>query len=97
MGNFDMNLQKNFIHRIIKILFKRFMPAFSPDINIIETLWSEMKKYVHKVPCNSINALVKRITDFIESFTPARCSNYVQHFKTVINEIILRDRAWTDM
>jgi transposase len=93
MSNFDMNHQKNFIHRIIKILFKRFMPAFSPDINIIETLWSEMKKYVHKVPCNSINALVKRITDFIESFTPARCSNYVQHFKTVINEIILRDRA----
>jgi transposase len=73
------------------------MPAYSPDINIIETLWIEMKKYVHKVPCNSINALVKRISDFIENLTAARCSHYVQHFKTVIDEIIIRDGAWTDM
>ena len=57
----------NQYHYYYNILFKRDIPAYSPDINIIETLWGEMKKYFHKVPCYSINALVKRISDFLES------------------------------
>ena len=58
-----------------------------------------MKKYVRKVPCYSIAALVKRISDFLTSVsvTPERCSKYISHIKKDINEIILREGAWTDM
>ena len=71
-------------------MFKRLIPPYSPDINIIEPLWNEMKKYVHKIPCYTIAALIKRISEFINNLTAERCSRYVQHFKNVIKEIILR-------
>ena len=56
-----------------------------------------MKKYVHKVPCHTTTALVQRITNFLNNLTVTQCNNYVKHFKTVLNEIILRKGDWTDM
>ena len=73
------------------------MAAYSPDINVIENLWSEMKTFVHKIPCYSIAALVERIKTFISAFTAERCSGYIRHFKNVLQEIISRKGAWTDM
>ena len=55
-----------------------------------------MKKYVHKVNCNSIAHLI-RIREFINNFNIERCQRYVNNFKTVLKEIIARDGAWTDM
>ena len=77
--------------------FQSPIPAYSPDINIIEPVWNEMKKFVHKVPCNSIAALSIRIREFINNFNIERCQRYVNNFKTVLKEIIARDGAWTDM
>jgi hypothetical protein len=73
------------------------IPAYSPDINIIEPVWNEMKKYVQKIPCYTIAALVQRIRIFIKNLNAERCSRYVKHFNTVMKEIIVRNGSWTDM
>ena len=73
------------------------MPAYSPDINIIEPVWNEMKKFVHKVPCYTVAALIQRILKSLSTLTAERCSRYVHHFRNVMQEVILRQGAWTDM
>jgi transposase len=74
------------------------LPTYSPDINVIELLWSHLKNYVRKKPCHTVNAVRRRVYKFFHyKITPQLLQNLFNHFKKVLDEIIQRNGDWTDM
>ena len=48
-------------------------PAFSPDINIIEMVWADLKMYINKKSPKTIYDLVKCVRKFEKKCTPEYC------------------------
>ncbi|CAF1072277.1 unnamed protein product [Brachionus calyciflorus] len=58
------------------------LPAYSPDINIIELVWGELKNYVRKKYCPDIYSLKARVNRFFTTvMTIEKCRSYVQRVK----------------
>ncbi|CAF1064095.1 unnamed protein product [Brachionus calyciflorus] len=60
------------------------LPPYSPDINVIELVWSELKNYVKKKFCSNIDELRARVQRFFRTkFTLEKCRAYVMRVKEV--------------
>ena len=53
-----------------------FLPAYSPDLNPIEQVFSKLKTLLRKAEERTVDGLWKRIGKTISAFSPTECSNY---------------------
>ena len=53
-----------------------YLPAYSPDLNPIEKLWSKVKTYLRRVSAKTIDALIQAIVAALRSVGDDECANY---------------------
>lgn len=53
-------------------------PSSSPDLNIIETVWHEMKKRLRSSPQRTLPDLKSKIQEIWNSLTPTFCESLVE-------------------
>lgn len=53
-----------------------FLPAYSPDLNPIEQVFSKLKTLLRKAEERTVDGLWQRIGQNINAFSPKECSNY---------------------
>jgi hypothetical protein len=60
-------------------------------------LWADLKHYLRKKPSSTKEELVNRIQKFFRyKLSAEKCTNYINHLKTVIPIIIERHGDWSD-
>lgn len=47
-----------------------FLPAYSPDLNPIEKMWSKVKEFLRSAKARTFDALLKAIGDALRTITP---------------------------
>ena len=57
----------------------RYLPAYSPDLNPIEMVFSKLKTALRKGAARTVKALMKLIGKLIKTFAPDECANYFRH------------------
>jgi len=57
----------------------RYLPAYSPDFNPIEMVFSKLKAELRKGAARTVTALMKLIAKLIKTFPLHQCANYFQH------------------
>lgn len=55
-----------------------YLPPYSPDLNPIEMAFAKLKALMRHEPARTIDALVKRIGDLLETFQTSECQNFFQ-------------------
>lgn len=63
-------------------------PSSSPDLNVIETLWHEMKKVLRNNPQRTVPALKIKIKEIWDSFTPDFCKNLINSMPKRVKAVI---------
>ena len=53
-----------------------YLPAYSPDLNPIEKLWSKVKAWLRRVCARTFAAVAGAIGDALSTLTPDECRNY---------------------
>ena len=60
------------------------MPPYSPDINIIELVWAELKRFLRKKVLKTKQAIADRVKLFFdEILTVEKCQMYIARVKEV--------------
>ncbi|CAF1152601.1 unnamed protein product [Brachionus calyciflorus] len=72
-------------------------PAYSPDLNPIEDLRSDMKDFVRKKLCKTNEEINKAIQEYHSNLTPEKCQKFISKLKKVIPVVIERLGEWSDM
>ena len=54
----------------------RYLPAYSPDLNPIEKMFSKLKALLRKAAKRTLDALWTEIGRVLDLFTPRECANY---------------------
>src|SRR5262249_30083601 len=57
----------------------RYLPAYSPDLNPIEQVFSKLKAALRKGAARTVTRLVKLIGRLATTLAPEECANYFQH------------------
>lgn len=57
----------------------RLLPAYSPDLNPIERLWSKIKTPLRKAKATTISKLKRVLTKALQTITNANIRNWFQH------------------
>ena len=57
----------------------RFLPAYSPDLNPIELMWSKVKALLRKTEARTNEALLLAIGDALSQVTPKDATNWFTH------------------
>jgi transposase len=57
----------------------RYLPAYSPDLNPIEHVFSKLKAALRKGAARTVEALWKLIGTLVKTFAPGECANYFRH------------------
>jgi transposase len=57
----------------------RYLPAYSPDFNPIENLWSKIKQSLRRAEPRTWRELVAAAKDASESVAPAECQGFFLH------------------
>jgi transposase len=57
----------------------RYLPAYSPDLNPIEQVFSKLKAALRKGAARTVTRLVKLIGRLTTTLAPEECANYFQH------------------
>lgn len=71
-------------------------PAESPDLNMIENVWSAMKYNVGKTNPKNQAELVSALTQFWnEHLTPQQCCRYINHIHRVIPKVIEKEGGYS--
>jgi len=58
---------------------RRFLPAYSPDLNPIEQAFSKLKAALRKGAARTVTKLLKLIGRLVKTLAPEECANYFQH------------------
>ena len=53
-----------------------YLPAYSPDLNPIEKMWSKIKSYLRRIGAITMEGLVKAAGRAFRAVTPTECRNY---------------------
>ena len=69
--------------------------AFSPDINIIELVWADLKQYLRKKKYSTLEEWVKGVRRFEQKLTPEYCRRYTMHEKEVLKAVIKKRGNWS--
>jgi transposase len=56
-----------------------FLPAYSPDLNPIEQVFSKLKTLLRKENARTIEETWRGIGRLLDNFTPDECANYFRH------------------
>lgn len=56
-----------------------FLPAYSPDLNPIEQVFSKIKTLMRKQDPRTVEATWRSIGDVLKRFTPDECWNYIKN------------------
>jgi transposase len=56
-----------------------FLPPYSPDLNLIEQVFSKLKALLRKADARTVEATWRRIGTLLNAFTPQECANYLQN------------------
>ena len=69
------------IRKMIRTVGARlfFLPAYSPDLNPIEQLFSKIKHHLRAAMARSFDAVHDAVADALDAVTPAECGNYLQN------------------
>ncbi len=60
------------------------LPPFSPDINIIELVWAELKRFLRKKLLKNQQEIADRVQLFFETqLTVEKCRNYIERVHEV--------------
>ena len=54
-----------------------FLPAYSPDLNPIEQVFSKLKTLLRKAAERTVEATWRRIGSLLDEFKPDECENYL--------------------
>jgi transposase len=57
----------------------RYLPAYSPDLNPIENVYSKLKSGLRKGAARSVDALTKLVGTSIKAIAPTECAGYFRH------------------
>ena len=57
----------------------RYLPAYSPDLNPIENVYSKLKSGLRKGAARTVDALTKLVGSSIKAIAPAECAGYFRH------------------
>jgi hypothetical protein len=61
------------------------IPPFSPDINIIELVWAELKRFLRKKLLKNQQEIADRVQLFFETqLTVEKCRNYIERVHEVL-------------
>ncbi len=71
-------------------------PPYSPDLNPIELVWADMKRFIRKSPLSSPKDIVTAISKFHTTITPDYCQNFIQNLNKIIQIVIERNGGWSD-
>ena len=73
------------------------IPSYSPDINVIELMWHDLKFYIRKKQCHNLAELNYRIQRFFRyKLTVQKCRQYIDRIKAVLQIIIDLEGDWSD-
>ena len=72
-------------------------PPYSPDINVIEMVWANLKRYIREKCPKSLHELIKFIRKFENKCNSEYYKRYADHTKKVLEIIIKRNGEWSDM
>lgn len=53
-----------------------YLPAYSPDFNPIEKLFSKLKTLLRKAAVRTVDALWAKLGELLDAFSAQECSNY---------------------
>lgn len=53
-----------------------FLPAYSPDLNPIEKLWSKVKAWLRRAAPDTFDAIGQAVADALRAVDPIECANY---------------------
>ena len=72
------NLRTHHIEAVKTVLWKAkvslmYLPAYSPDFNPIEMMWSKVKSILRKMKARTVEALIAAIQQAMEQITPEDC------------------------
>lgn len=56
-----------------------FCPPYSPDLNLIEQVFSKLKRLLRKADERTIEATWKKIGKLLDFFHPQECANYLRN------------------
>ena len=56
-----------------------FLPAYSPDLNPIEMVFSKLKALLRKAKERTVGGLWDRIGEVLKEFSSQECQNYLAH------------------
>ena len=56
-----------------------FLPAYSPDLNPIEQMFSKLKALLRKARARTFSDISDRLRDMLGAFSPKECANYLIH------------------
>ena len=57
----------------------RYLPAYSPDLNPIENVYSKFKALLRKGAARTVKALTKLVGRSIKVIAPSDCAGYFRH------------------
>jgi len=63
-------------------------PPQSPDLNLIENLWSELDRRVHKTPISSISALKERLQEECARIGPEYTQKIIANMPKRLNDTL---------
>ncbi|CAF1126730.1 unnamed protein product, partial [Brachionus calyciflorus] len=63
------------------------IPPYSPDINVIEHVWGDMRRYINKKYCDNIEKLRSRANKFVRlKLTQQRCQNHKRKLREILQD-----------
>ena len=57
----------------------RYLPAYSPDLNPIENLYSKLKSDLRKGAARTVDALTRLVGRSLKAIAPTECAGYFRH------------------